>query len=185
MCNPILKEKIHGRKHSGSCTFAEEVLLNNRKPKIEVQKVQIVHKNPNISHNYRDENHDELKFSDVRIKIQNRFRQYSIRLFWKISHQYPQLYEDSGARGGYLIQGLQYSVDTITYSCLRYFLSHKCPDISLRNLFVYWLNDNFMNTEKVFCSKNILYIKVFHSYGFKNLASHTILTIMLISVAIV
>ena len=62
MFNPIFKEKVQGRKHLWSCAFAEQVLLSYKKPKSVVQKVKNGHKNLNISHNYHDENHDELEF---------------------------------------------------------------------------------------------------------------------------
>ena len=59
MLNPIFKESVQGRKHPGSCAFAEQVLLVYRKPKSVVQKEKNGHKNTDISYNYHDENHDE------------------------------------------------------------------------------------------------------------------------------
>ena len=61
MFNPVFKENIQGRKHPWSCTFAEEVLLSNTKPKIVIQKV----KNglENINHNYQNENQGKSKGS--------------------------------------------------------------------------------------------------------------------------
>ena len=62
MFNPIFKETVQGRKHPGSCAFAEPELLSYRKPlKPVVQNAKNGHKNPNNSHNYLDENHDEIK----------------------------------------------------------------------------------------------------------------------------
>ena len=61
MFNPILKENVQGRKHPGSCAFAEPKLLRQRKPTMKVQKVINGHKNPNDSHNCHDEYHDELE----------------------------------------------------------------------------------------------------------------------------
>ena len=61
MFNPIFKENVQGRKHPESCAFAEADLLSYRKPKRVVQNEKNGHKNPNNSHNYRDENHDEIE----------------------------------------------------------------------------------------------------------------------------
>ena len=60
--NPIFKENVQRQKHLGSCAFAEPELLSYRKLKIVVQKVKNGHKNPNNSHKYDDENHDEIEF---------------------------------------------------------------------------------------------------------------------------
>ena len=55
MFNPIFKETVQGRKHPGSCAFAEPELLSYRKPlKPVVQNAKNGHKNPNNSHNYLD-----------------------------------------------------------------------------------------------------------------------------------
>ena len=62
MFNPIFKENVQGRKHAGSCAFAEPELLIYRKSKRVVQKVKNSHKIPNNSHNYHNENHDEIEF---------------------------------------------------------------------------------------------------------------------------
>ena len=51
MFNPIFKENVLGRKHPGSCAFAEPELLCYRKPKRVVQNEKNGHKNPNNSHN--------------------------------------------------------------------------------------------------------------------------------------
>ena len=61
MFNPIFKENVQEWKHPGSCAFAEPELLDYRKPKSVVQKVN-GHKNPNNSHTYHDENHEEIEF---------------------------------------------------------------------------------------------------------------------------
>ena len=53
---------VQGRKYPGSCAFSEPELLSYRKPKIVIQKVKNGHKNPNNSHNYHGENHDEIEF---------------------------------------------------------------------------------------------------------------------------
>ena len=57
--NPIFKRSVQGRKHPGSCVFAE-LDLSYRKPKhiVVVQNEKNVHENPYNSHNYYDENHD-------------------------------------------------------------------------------------------------------------------------------
>ena len=60
MFNPIFKENVQGRKHPGSCAFAEPKLLSCRKPKRVVQMKKNAHEYPNNSHNYHDENHDEI-----------------------------------------------------------------------------------------------------------------------------
>ena len=52
-------ENVQGRKHRGSCAFAEPELLSYRKPKHIVPNEKNGHKNPNNSHNYHYENHDE------------------------------------------------------------------------------------------------------------------------------
>ena len=62
MFNPIFKVNIQGQKHPGSCAFAEPALFSYRKPKRIVQSEKNGHKNPNNSHNYHDENHDEIEF---------------------------------------------------------------------------------------------------------------------------
>ena len=61
MFNPIFKENIQGQKHPGRCTFAKLELLNYGKPKFGVQNEKNGHTNPNDSHNYHDENHDEIE----------------------------------------------------------------------------------------------------------------------------
>ena len=58
--HPIFRENVQGRKHPGSCAFAEQELLSYRKPKRVVENGKDGHKNPNDSHNYLDENHDKL-----------------------------------------------------------------------------------------------------------------------------
>ena len=60
MFNQIFQENVPGRKHPRNCVFAEPELLSSRKSKSVVQKVKKGHKNPNNSHNYYDENHDEI-----------------------------------------------------------------------------------------------------------------------------
>ena len=62
MFNPIFKENVQGRKHPGSCVFPEPDLLSYRKCKHVVYKVKNGHKNPNSTHNYHNENHDEIEF---------------------------------------------------------------------------------------------------------------------------
>ena len=57
MFNPIFKENVQGRKHP----FAEPELLSYRKPERVIQNVTNDHTNPNDSHNYHDENHDEIE----------------------------------------------------------------------------------------------------------------------------
>ena len=59
MFNPIFMENVQGRKHRGSCAFAEPELLSYRKPKHIVHNEKNGHKNLNNSHNYHYENHDE------------------------------------------------------------------------------------------------------------------------------
>ena len=49
MFNPIFKENAQGQKHPGSCACIGSLKVNND------------HKNPNDSHNYHDENHNEIK----------------------------------------------------------------------------------------------------------------------------
>ena len=62
MFNPISKENIQGQKHAGSCALAElELLSCSRKSKRVVQNEKNDHKNPNDSHYYHDENHDEIE----------------------------------------------------------------------------------------------------------------------------
>ena len=63
MFNPIFKENVQGWKHrdTGICAFAEPELLSYRKPKAWFKNVLYGHKNPNNSHNYHDENHDEIE----------------------------------------------------------------------------------------------------------------------------
>ena len=61
MINPIFKENAQGRKHRGSCAFAEPKLLSYRKPKHIVHNEKNGNKNPNNRHNYQYENHDEIK----------------------------------------------------------------------------------------------------------------------------
>ena len=58
--NPIFKDDVQGQKHPGSCALAEPEVLIYRKAKHVVQKVYNGHKNPNNSHNYHAENHDEM-----------------------------------------------------------------------------------------------------------------------------
>ena len=60
MFNPIFKETVQGRKHPGSCPFAETELLSYRKPKRVVQNENNCHQNPDDCHNYYDENNDEV-----------------------------------------------------------------------------------------------------------------------------
>ena len=59
--NPISKENVQVRKHLGNCTFVEPKLRSYRKPKFVVQNENNGHKNTNSSHNYHDENHDEIE----------------------------------------------------------------------------------------------------------------------------
>ena len=54
MLNPIFKDNVQGRKHPGSCAFAEPELLSYRKPKRVVENEKNDHKNPKDSHNYHD-----------------------------------------------------------------------------------------------------------------------------------
>ena len=61
MFNPIFKENVQGRKHPGSCQFAEPELLRYKKPKRVVQNEKDGHENPNNSHISDDENHDEIE----------------------------------------------------------------------------------------------------------------------------
>ena len=61
MFNPIFKENVQGRKHPGSCAFAEPELLSNRKPKCVVQNEKGGHKNPNDNQNYNDETHNDVE----------------------------------------------------------------------------------------------------------------------------
>ena len=60
MFNPIFKENVQGRKHPASCQFAEPELLRYKNPKRVVQNEKDGHENPNNSHIYDDENHDEI-----------------------------------------------------------------------------------------------------------------------------
>ena len=62
MLNLIIKENVQGRKHPGSCAFAEQELLSYRNTKPVVQKVMNGHKIPKDSHNSHDEKHDEIEF---------------------------------------------------------------------------------------------------------------------------
>ena len=55
MFSPKFKGNVQGRKHSGSCAFAEPELVTFRKPKCVIQNKNNVHKNLNNSHNYYDE----------------------------------------------------------------------------------------------------------------------------------
>ena len=57
---PILKENFQGRKPPGSCAFAEPELLLCKETYSIDQKVINGHKNPNDSHNYYDENHEQI-----------------------------------------------------------------------------------------------------------------------------
>ena len=52
MFNPIFKENVHGRKHPGTCAFAEPELLSYRKPTPIVPDVKDGHKNHNY-HRFR------------------------------------------------------------------------------------------------------------------------------------
>ena len=61
MFNPIFKENVKGREHPGSCALAEPEILSYRKPKRVVQNEKNGHENDNSSHNYHDENHDEIE----------------------------------------------------------------------------------------------------------------------------
>ena len=67
MLNPIWNEDVQMRKHPGSCAFAEPELLSYRNPKRVAQNKK-GHKNANNSHNYHDENHDEIKFFEGKSK---------------------------------------------------------------------------------------------------------------------
>ena len=58
--NPIFKDNVQGWKHPGSWAFTEPELLRHRKPKPVVQTEKIGHNNSNESHNYDDENHNEI-----------------------------------------------------------------------------------------------------------------------------
>ena len=60
MFNPIFKENVQGRTDPDNCVFAEPVLLSYRKPKHVDHNEKNGHKNPNNSHNYHGENHDEI-----------------------------------------------------------------------------------------------------------------------------
>ena len=60
MLNPIFKENVQGRKHPGSLTFAEPELLSYRTRKSVVQKEKNGYKNHSDSHNYHDENQDDI-----------------------------------------------------------------------------------------------------------------------------
>ena len=61
MFNLIFKENVQERKHPGSCVFAEPELLSYRKPKLVIHNEKTGHKKANNSHNYHDENHDEIE----------------------------------------------------------------------------------------------------------------------------
>ena len=58
MFNSIFEENVQGRKHPGSCAFAEPEQLSYRKLKLVVQNETNGHKNPDSSQNY----HDEIDF---------------------------------------------------------------------------------------------------------------------------
>ena len=63
MFNPIFKENVQGQKHPGSSAFVEpELLVNVKEAWIIDQRVINGLKNPSDSHNYHDENHDEIEF---------------------------------------------------------------------------------------------------------------------------
>ena len=56
------------RKHPGSCTFAEAEPLNYSNPKSAIQNEKYGQINPNNSHNYHDENHDEMELHHINSK---------------------------------------------------------------------------------------------------------------------
>ena len=62
MFNPIFKENVQELKYPASCAFEEPELVSYRKPKHVVQKLANGHKIPINSHNYHDENGDEIEF---------------------------------------------------------------------------------------------------------------------------
>ena len=68
MFNPIFRENVQGRKHPGSCVFAEPEQLSYRKRKRVFQNEKNGHKNSNNNHNYHDENHDEIELYQENIK---------------------------------------------------------------------------------------------------------------------
>ena len=76
MFNPIFKENIQGQKHPGRCIFAELELLIYRKPKFVVQNEKNGHTNPSNSHNYHDENHDEIELCQGYSKISTNYTQH-------------------------------------------------------------------------------------------------------------
>ena len=76
MLNPIFKENVQARKHPGTCAFAEPELLSYRKPKRVFQNEKSGHKYPNNSHNYHDENHDEIELYQGNIKGAHNDTQY-------------------------------------------------------------------------------------------------------------
>ena len=65
MFNPIFKENIQGRTHPVSCVFAGPELSSYRKPNRVFQNEKNGHKSPDDSHNYHDENHDEMELKDI------------------------------------------------------------------------------------------------------------------------
>ena len=69
MFSPTFKENVQEWKHPGSCTFAEPELFSYIRPKRVIQNEKNGHKNPNNSHNYHDENHDEIELDIKEIII--------------------------------------------------------------------------------------------------------------------
>ena len=61
MLNPVFEDNVQGRKHPGSCAFAEPELLSYWRPKRVVEYEKNDHENCNDSHNYHDKNHDEIE----------------------------------------------------------------------------------------------------------------------------
>ena len=60
MFNPIFKN-VQRRKHPGTCAVAEPKLLSYKKPKRVVKTERNDHKYINNSHDYHDENHDDIE----------------------------------------------------------------------------------------------------------------------------
>ena len=61
MFNPIFMENVQGWKHPGSWAFEEPEILSSWQPKRVDQNEKSGYKNLNNSHNYHDENHDEIR----------------------------------------------------------------------------------------------------------------------------
>ena len=85
---------------SGGHILCKQVLFSYRKPKSVIQNVKNGHKHPNISHNYHDENHNEIEFYEVYSKRstwwhstpeQRTPNKQSHRLWWGASDQYTML----------------------------------------------------------------------------------------------